>query len=471
MSYRVDRFAQEDTSDLQSLSGVPGGSTDLGTFTGNTIPDNQTTKHALQALETEVEDRLPDFVQWRVGTGPGYYFDGTNDYIDSTLSLAGWSDFSTYFQFTPDDVASSVVLASDYGGASDYGWTVGIQNGKIYLELADGTTTNFTKYFSEFLPSAGTRYSLVTIKDGSEISIYVNGKKQPISPSTTGSGYSGDIHSGSNSVRFGRFGTSAAYYEGVIHTAKIFNRALTPAEVALVSNGQNLGFADFGASGAPSYESDFSGDTNSWTVGAGDGTIEVGVPVGGDSNVLKFNISSGAGTKSMSRVVVGSALIGKRVRASFEYYIPSGNSLVNSVNAYFSTDPIYAPGSETAVDTWTAVVGEAIIAYNSITIYGSQGASISIGDPGSSDYIAIRNVVITPIGEVLRHTGNGAAPGVWANEANNNIGNSTVTGATLINRRALSVDKFASFTNLPTSSAGLAVGRMWLDGNTPKIVT
>ena len=46
---------QSDISDLQTLSGVPDDSTDLGTFTGVTIPDNVDNKVALQALETEVE--------------------------------------------------------------------------------------------------------------------------------------------------------------------------------------------------------------------------------------------------------------------------------------------------------------------------------------------------------------------------------------------------------------------------------
>lgn len=42
--------------DLTTLSGVAQGSTDLGTFTGATIPDAQTTKQALQALETASEE-------------------------------------------------------------------------------------------------------------------------------------------------------------------------------------------------------------------------------------------------------------------------------------------------------------------------------------------------------------------------------------------------------------------------------
>lgn len=44
-----------DVTNLQSLSGMPDGSVDLGVFAGSTIPDNQTAKQALQSLETSLE--------------------------------------------------------------------------------------------------------------------------------------------------------------------------------------------------------------------------------------------------------------------------------------------------------------------------------------------------------------------------------------------------------------------------------
>lgn len=44
-------------NNLITLSGVPANSTNLGTFTGTTIPDNQNDKQALQALETAVETK------------------------------------------------------------------------------------------------------------------------------------------------------------------------------------------------------------------------------------------------------------------------------------------------------------------------------------------------------------------------------------------------------------------------------
>lgn len=52
-------------ADIQTALGVSQGSTDLGTFTGNTITDNQTVKGALQDLETaheEVDQNVDDLI-------------------------------------------------------------------------------------------------------------------------------------------------------------------------------------------------------------------------------------------------------------------------------------------------------------------------------------------------------------------------------------------------------------------------
>jgi hypothetical protein len=53
-----DGSDHQDVADLATLSGVAANSTDLGSFTGSTIPDSQTIKQALQALETEVETKM-----------------------------------------------------------------------------------------------------------------------------------------------------------------------------------------------------------------------------------------------------------------------------------------------------------------------------------------------------------------------------------------------------------------------------
>jgi hypothetical protein len=63
---------------LIALSGVAEGAEDLGTFTGSTIPDSQTVKQALQALETEVEAKADDSVVDNLVTLSGVAENATN---------------------------------------------------------------------------------------------------------------------------------------------------------------------------------------------------------------------------------------------------------------------------------------------------------------------------------------------------------------------------------------------------------
>lgn len=66
-----------DVTALVTLSGVPVGSTDLGTFTGDIIPDGSDIKEALQALETEI-GALPNPI----------YYAGTYDAATNTPALS-----------------------------------------------------------------------------------------------------------------------------------------------------------------------------------------------------------------------------------------------------------------------------------------------------------------------------------------------------------------------------------------------
>jgi hypothetical protein len=51
---------QDDVADLQTLGGAGAGATNLGSFTGSTIADNQSIKSALQDLETAHENHVND---------------------------------------------------------------------------------------------------------------------------------------------------------------------------------------------------------------------------------------------------------------------------------------------------------------------------------------------------------------------------------------------------------------------------
>jgi|GEM_PF-1951714 len=69
---------------LVTLSGVALDAVNLGTFTGTTIPDNQTNKQALQALETSVETKAASSVVTEI--------DGN---VDDLITLSGVAENST----------------------------------------------------------------------------------------------------------------------------------------------------------------------------------------------------------------------------------------------------------------------------------------------------------------------------------------------------------------------------------------
>ena len=79
-----------DISDLEALSGVASGSTNLGTFTGSTISDNRNNKQAMQDLETAIEGLGGGHDALTIGTANGLTLIGQELSLSiSTTSAAG----------------------------------------------------------------------------------------------------------------------------------------------------------------------------------------------------------------------------------------------------------------------------------------------------------------------------------------------------------------------------------------------
>ena len=106
----LDDIAQDsDLAALVTLTGVPAGSTDLGTFTGDTIADSSTLKGALQALETALELK-----QGELSEGNGIEIGAGGDI---SVKLA---DFNSYLSF--DETAGlkvNVLDEDDFASNSD----------------------------------------------------------------------------------------------------------------------------------------------------------------------------------------------------------------------------------------------------------------------------------------------------------------------------------------------------------------
>lgn len=162
--------------------------------------------------------------------GSALSFDGTNDYVDvgnvlsntGKLTISAWINLSSGIGSYAGVVVKGTAgrnysLAVNAGGLS-YLWTQGI------------TSANNPVMSVTF--STGTWYHLVAVRDvgGAGGVIYVNGV-QVFSDSGSAGGANSEV------LGIGIGGNGFGYFKGLIDEVRIYNRALTAAEVAGLYNG------------------------------------------------------------------------------------------------------------------------------------------------------------------------------------------------------------------------------------------
>ncbi len=232
--------------------------------------------------------------------GTAVNFDGTDDYIDagSGTSIANISDAITVSAWVrpPNGVSQAIVSNSRDCCGTYNGFQLGRDSSNRFAFTVWNSTDTLT--LSPAFPSSGGWYHVTGTFDGSNVRIFVNGTLE----ATTS--YAGKIGvPASSSLKIGRIGAvSAWHFNGNIDDVRIYNHALSAAEVAglyrqglrddgliahwkldesggTVANdsvGSNIGFASggvvFGSAGKVGLAAQFDG-VNDY-IDAGDFTAE-----------------------------------------------------------------------------------------------------------------------------------------------------------------------------------------------------
>jgi len=167
---------------------------------------------------------------WGVGQmGGALIFDGVNDYVDiqdpvslrptSFISMSGWAKFDRLD-------ATQKILSKDNGTNQATG--IRFQNGGSVRCIIGGTSINT----SVLITNTNTWYHIACTYDGSNIVVYVDG----VSRATLArNGAIGDQTGASWNI--GRRSNSELYLSGSIDDVRIYNRALSGAEVSSLYSG------------------------------------------------------------------------------------------------------------------------------------------------------------------------------------------------------------------------------------------
>lgn len=161
--------------------------------------------------------------------------DGVNDYVDSgspAILDFGTGDFAVavwgFANALPPNNANRFIVTKANRNSSPYpGWDLGMENlaGVTKFRFQLGPLANVVVRATDS-PSIGSWYFLVAQRFGDTIEIYVNGRL-----AGTATGAAAKNVTTSTSLQIGRGNDAVNYWSGAIDDLRIYNRAITAAEV------------------------------------------------------------------------------------------------------------------------------------------------------------------------------------------------------------------------------------------------
>lgn len=352
-----------------------------------------TTAEAVETIKIADNDNL-DF-----GTG--------NFTLSWKGSLVNWS---TAGQF----------LIYKHGPSPSYaGYVLAIgTDGKISVDLwEDYATAKYTTAYSSAGTGLvnGTEHEITAvITQGASVAFYIDG---------VAFGSNATLTTTRNVNNAGAFyvsgytqGGTSAKFAGTVSRVRIYNRALSAVEVlSLYQNG--VATADKWGNQTPIYTSDFSAGIDSWNNtligGTTDGNID-GVSDGSVSkdNCLRFTSSATTGQHRASRAI--SAASYKRYQVTFNYYIPTSNTIIDAFHMTLGSTVYSTRGAWTSV---TITVDGSSVYPGFGFLARSSGTSSFTGN--ATDVIYFKDFIVTQLGATLALEPSGINTTNWTDSSTN----------------------------------------------------
>ena len=336
-----------------------------------------------------------------------------NGTVGQPFSISGF--------FNTADIIGNVIINKGVSG-SDIEFQVWLNNSsKLRFQVFDLTTTNYLQADSTNIPSIGVNIQWFATYDGSGNSSGINIYYYEVGSLVSGavvkttSGTYVAMEGNTSPLYVG--GTSTAFFTGDIWNVRVHNNVLTQAqidllvanpntllgtEVAIYKMDEGAGLTSFDSVSQdnilPSYESDFSVDTDGWADIANT-VVTSQQSVGGLNNNLKIAATGGNVVHDMGNSSLFT--IGRNHNISLQYYIPSSNVSCDSIRITNLISLIWEDNNPT-LDTWnTMPITSRIASSAQIRIYMEDGGEQTFD--GDGDVIYIRTVNITSVVEEGKH--------------------------------------------------------------------
>jgi len=361
--------------------------------------------------------------------------------LDNVNLNMGTNNFTVHWEGSLQDYTPSpttgLVRKYDSGATLGFAWQLPLSG---VLRLIINSATYDSTVVSGIADSSFAKITVVVTRETASVAgsvvFYVNGVQLGASVSITAASPA----TLSSTVPSYICGTSTARVGSDTQAARLFNRALSAAEVLSLSiNGPAL--ADRGASQTNLITGDSSnfegGTVGSWAANTGNGATSVAVnTVSPISGTYDLQVITNALTNSGAQLNIGSVVAGKKYRLVFDYKAATSNAwgIIFRNNANPASGSVWADTVTGGTGWQPATAGQLVYEFTCSLTTGSGRIHIvnSVLDTIQLDNFVFVNVGVTS--ELLASNAQSDTGQIFDTSGNKNHALLPASGATVVGR-------------------------------------